>query len=213
MLKLSSKKRIPLLVHFGREYYPWQLFKLLEVWSGCREISKQAESLGLEFSNERWRMIADEWDLWKRCYTPSITSLSKDSLILDAGAGEGETVLFYYLLGFRNFHCVELDSTAFRTLKANVANFSGARFDLQNRKFQAEDVQGVEFAKIDVEGGEVELLHADLSSIREIVLETHGIEIERCLRGRLPEMTHQLNWSDSIKMWRWVKKNALMQHP
>jgi hypothetical protein len=160
-----------------------------------------ATDLGFHFTANIWLTITDEWPAWIKCYTPSLP-FGKDSLVLDAGAGEGETVLFFYMLGFRRFRCIELNPVKFRALEANTQFLRDARCELENRPFTASDVIGVDFAKIDVEGGETELLKVSPSELpKEIVLETHGREIGEALRHHLRDMTHSMNWGKEVDMW------------
>jgi hypothetical protein len=160
-----------------------------------------ATELGFHFTANVWLTIVHEWPAWIKCYTPAL-QFGKDALMLDAGAGEGETVLFFYMLGFRRFRCVELNSEKFRLLQANTQFLTDARCELENRPFAACDVVGVDFAKIDVEGGERELLKISLSELpREIVLETHGREMREAIRHHLRDMTHSMNWGRKVDVW------------
>jgi hypothetical protein len=131
------------------------------------------------------------------------------SLILDAGAGEGETVLFYHMLGFRNFRCVESDPVAFQRLRKNTANIPDSRFELICRPFQPQDVFDADFAKIDVDGGEIELLKVPIAMMpQEIRLEIHDLRVEREIRSHLPHMRQlptPTSWPDDVKMWSWRK--------
>jgi SAM-dependent methyltransferase len=206
-LTRSSRRGIPLVVQQGFEYYPWQILSLLKRWSTSRHISKS----GLRFTKQRWRIIGLEWESWKRCYAPSDFIL-KNSLILDAGAGEGETALFYYLAGFRRFRCVESDPRAFMILARNAQCLGDAEFDLRNHPFVAEDTVKVDFAKIDVEGGEIELLKVEPRLLpQEIAVETHGTDVQRALRRHLLGMRllGHMPWNkpDTL-MWRWKNRTA-----
>jgi SAM-dependent methyltransferase len=203
---LSSRKHIPLLKALGREYYPWQLRAAIRFWFTVRRIEKIAAKHQFVFSKRLLFWWAPEWTTWEKYYTPN-SKLTPNSLILDAGAGEGETILFFYIHGYRNFRCVELDQSAFRVLQQNVAKLTDASFDLRNKTFGPDDLAGVVFAKVDVEGGEVALLHlarVDLPS--EIVVETHNAAIEEQFRQHLPEIRCLTTvWGKDCKLWNWVK--------
>jgi hypothetical protein len=207
-LGLSSRRRIPIITEYGREYYPWQLADLLTIWSKLRRISRQIKKYGLAFSACHWQTILVEWAIWDRCYRPTISLPLEKCLVLDAGAGEGETVLFYYLLGFRNFRCIESDRTAFSALARNCRSLSDAKFDLRNQRFQGEDALAVDFAKIDVEGGEIELIKVPPNLLpKEIVIETHGRKIETVVRKHLSGMKHQMTLiqePEAVILWRWL---------
>jgi SAM-dependent methyltransferase len=205
-LGLSSKKRIPILITSDREYYPWEIPGFLRWKLRIRRIATMVHSLGFKFSYERMQMLDDELEVWKRCYVPSLFDASDDPLILDAGAGEGETVMFYYLLGFRRFRCVEPNRLAFELLKGNVAKLGNTEIHLFNRRFSAHDVYGVDFAKIDVEGGEVELIEADKRNLpREIVVETHSLAVQKLLLESF-KLEHLMDWNtrNNLRIWRWV---------
>jgi hypothetical protein len=163
-------------------------------------------NLGFEFSYERMYLLDVELESWKRYYLPSKFVPSDDPLILDAGAGEGETVMFYYLLGFRRFRCVESDKLAFKRLSRNVAKLRDAKVHLFNRRFLAHDVHGVDFAKIDVEGGEVQLIEADKRKLpTEIVVETHSLAVQKLLLESF-KLEHLMDYNtlNNVRIWRWV---------
>ena len=150
-------------------------------------------------------MLEMELESWKRCYVPSLFEASDGPLILDAGAGEGETLMFYYLLGFRRFRCVEPDKDCFKRLISNAAKLVDAEVHLFNRRFRTDDVYDVDFAKIDVEGGEIELLQADKQKLpREIVVETHGLDVQKLLLESF-KLEHLMDRSwFNVKIWRWI---------
>lgn len=215
-LGLSKRKRIPLIVlsvpgNAKSEYYIWQIrkyFRELRLLQRRSDIMRYASDLGFHFTTNIWLNIAKEWSAWLKCYTPSLP-FGKDAFMLDAGAGEGETLVFFYKLGFRRFRCVELDPVKFRVLETNTLSLRDAHCELHNRPFMPCDMLGVDFAKIDVEGGETELLKVPLSELpREIVLETHGREVAEALRHHLGNMTHSMNWSKEVEtdMWRFLNE-------
>jgi len=189
------------------EYYLWQMGKYLHelrLLQRRSDIMAYASDLGLHFTANIWHWISVEWPIWIKCYTPSV-HLTKDSLVLDAGAGEGETLLFFYKLGLRRFRCIELDPAKFRVLENNAHSLPEATCELENRAFAAHDAIGVDFAKVDVEGGEMELLKVRPSELpNEIVLETHSPEIAEALKRHLGGMTYSMNWERGVDMWRFL---------
>jgi hypothetical protein len=208
-LRLSSKKRIPLLVISDREYYPWQIPDYMRLH---KQIARMVHSLGFEFSHGRIQMLHRELKSWRKCYVPLLFEPSDDPLILDAGAGEGETIMFYYLLGFRRFRCVELNKLFFKRLNSNVAKLGDADVHSFNRGFAAHDVYGVDFAKIDVEGGEAKLIEADNRKLpKEIVVETHSLAVQKLLPQSFNlEYLMELGTSSAhhcTRIWRWVNPN------
>jgi SAM-dependent methyltransferase len=101
-----------------------------------------------------------DWRNWCKYYLPP-TSLRRDDLILDAGAGEGETLFFYYRLGFRNFRAVEPDKQMIRLLSQNITKMPGIHVEIINDCLKPEHLVHVSFAKVDCEGGEKELFGLD----------------------------------------------------
>lgn len=191
-LKFSARFHIPVLVAFGREFYPWQLGDalgsvLMEI-KLVRFYRKQLRSVS--FTTERWSMIRREFEsVWKKHYLPS-THLRKTALILDAGAGEGETILFFASHGLRNIRAIEPDPQAYERM---ISNSAGLKVTGYNRSFQLDDIFGVDFAKIDVEGGEVELLQ--LNSLPcEIVAEIHGVSLFEEFKSKFGRQM-RLEWS------------------
>lgn len=194
-LKFSKRFHIPLLVACGREFYPWQLgeslraalaeFKLVTFYH------KQLRTVS--FSPERWDMIRREFEgVWKKHYLPA-RPLGKGALILDAGAGEGETILFFASHGFYNFRAIEPDPKAYERM---ISNSLGLRVTGYNRLFRLEDVFGVDFAKVDIEGGERELLQ--LTGLPcEIVVEIHGANLLEEFKDKFRNQV-QVEWSAQL---------------
>jgi len=190
-----------------REYYPWQLLGAVSFWLAIRRLRRIATKHDFILTDDRVMWLAPEWEEWKKFYTPSL-KLSSDSLILDAGAGEGETILLLYLRGFRNFRCVESDASAFNLLQRNVGRLPDASFDLRNKMFGIEDLNGVAFAKIDIEGGEIELLKLEKKNFpAEIVVEIHNPTIEKQFLEHLPRIRCLAKGSvPNCNLWSWVKQ-------
>jgi predicted methyltransferase len=88
----------------------------------------------------------------------SLFLLGKNETVLDLGAGEGETAMFYLLHGARRMICVECDKRKFKVLKENrrrmLKLFPKAKIQLIFAR--------VDKVKSDIEGGE-----------ENMVIETH----------------------------------------
>lgn len=157
---------MPVFRFGGREFYAWDLIQIVKSLVIKRKFDAAT------FSDGTWRLILDEYGVWERRYLPS-APIPKSALILDAGAGEGETILFFAQHGFRNFRAVELDQQKFFKLSENVKNWN---VEGLNRPFRLEDLEGIHYAKIDIEGGEEVLLQ--LTEVPcEMVVEVHGLKL------------------------------------
>jgi tRNA G37 N-methylase Trm5 len=121
-----------------------------------------------------------EWKQWEKYYLPEFSLEGKT--VLDVGAGCGETAYFYFLHGARRVIAVEIDPVQVELLKRNADlngwSQKGYQLDIIPRAFEVEDLrrEKFDFAKIDIEGGEVDLLKLDEISFH-LVMEAHGIEL------------------------------------
>jgi hypothetical protein len=82
--------------------------------------------------------------------------------------------------------------------------------ELFNRPFQSGDVYGVDFAKIDIEGGEVELLNVPAEMLpSQVVMETHASNMRKRMQEHLPDMKllHQYTVEPETIVWRWLRKH------
>lgn len=193
-IALSSKRRLPIVRAFRREYYlsDPMLFRDLVHYLRLRLLY-----IGANFSEERWLMLCKEHELWSKLYLPK-GHLNRDAVILDAGAGEGETILFYSRRGFRNFIAIEADANACDRLKRNTRHLNVA---LHMRKFRKEDLLlGADFAKIDVEGGEEELLSLDSEPPCEMVLEIHNDQLLHRFKKKWPRIQVEYSFEPYLGM-------------
>lgn len=119
-------------------------------------VPKGWEHDGMRFAFETG---PDEFKEWEEWYLPP-ASVPKNALILDVGARDGDTALFYAQHGYTNMRLVEANPIHFDGLGKNAALLAsrfGARFDIVCRPFQKEDLEGVAFAKFDCEGCEYDI--------------------------------------------------------
>jgi len=136
------------------------------------------------FSELTWYLLWCEHDqYWKRYYVPS-DQVRRGGLILDAGAGEGETILLLSRFGFRNFVAIEPDTRKHERLARNTAHLN---VRIEKRNLIPEDLTGVYFAKIDVDGGEECLLSLEQPPC-ELVLEIHADDLLRRFLSKWPEL-------------------------
>jgi SAM-dependent methyltransferase len=115
-------------------------------------------------------MYINEYDEWLTYYLPIPV---KDLVVLDVGAGEGETARFYLEHGARKVICIEPDTPSFKLLEKNAA---GKPIMCLNKKFELTDLKmDFDFMKMDIEGYEETLLSASLK--QPCVIEVHGLQL------------------------------------
>lgn len=109
---------------------------------------------------------------WPLHYEPPV-NLSKDSLILDVGARDGDSAVWFFEQGFRNFRLVEPNATYYRKLNHNVSLLRkrGAAVELHLEPFNSNQLRSVAFAKFDCEGCEHEVNLMELGF--PVVAEVH----------------------------------------
>lgn len=121
-----------------------------------------------------------EWKQWEKYYLPKFNLEGKT--VLDVGAGCGETAYFYFLHGVKRIIAIEIDPVEVELLKrnANSSDWNNQRRQLSiiSRAFELEDLmrEKFDFVKIDIEGGEADLLKLDEINF-PLVLEAHGKEL------------------------------------
>jgi tRNA G37 N-methylase Trm5 len=125
--------------------------------------------------------IICEWNQWEEHYLPQFSLDGKT--VLDVGAGCGETAYFYFQHGATIVIAIEMDPVQLELLKKNAQlngwNNDTRQFKIIPRAFQLEDLrrEKFDFAKIDIEGGEADLLKLDRIDF-PLVLEAHGKEMQ-----------------------------------
>lgn len=97
------------------------------------------------FSSNRKNMIAIELGDWHKHYLP----IKSGGTVLDVGAGEGETMIFYLLHGAKRIICIEADKKKSRYLAYN-AKIAEKEFDAHIIAVSA----WLDNIKIDIDGGE-----------------------------------------------------------
>ena len=128
----------------------------------------------LVMSRDRAGMMLYEWGTWMRYYVPRGFDLHGKT-VLDVGAGEGETVELYRLLGAKRFICVEPDPQRAGRLRDNSAR-NGWGVEVYEEPFSLKFLEReFDFMKMDCEGCERILLETRVAF--PCVLETHGSSI------------------------------------
>ena len=149
--------------------YP--LSRTINEWVTTRRWRASLEESGWHFSVFREGMILRETQDWSQHYLPISV---QGKVILDVGAGEGETAKFFLDHGAAKVICIEPCPEAFLFLKENaVPN----RLVPLNKFFEISDLstQSIDFLKMDIEGYEESLLETELAC--PAVIEVHGLQL------------------------------------
>jgi hypothetical protein len=202
MMKFSKNKHIPLFTLGKREFYPWQLRSFFD----CKHTTSWLlKEYGLRFW-EHTTIIDAEWASWNLCYHPP-AGVDRNALILDAGAGEGETAFFYCYNGFRNIRVVESDKKKIPLLNKNVKALEKrfqVNIEVKGEPFASVHLKDVQFMKMDIEGAESAFL--DLRSVSfPFVIETHGQEMRKKLLdwyGDRAELKQTWNSENNVEIWQ-----------
>jgi tRNA G37 N-methylase Trm5 len=121
-----------------------------------------------------------EYPLWKKTYLPKDLSSIRGKTVLDAGAGAGETALFYFNYGAKKVIGVESSPVVAKLFEQNAKRNNwnvevyAEPFSLKHLGLQ------FDFAKIDVEGAESQLLELDRISF-PCVVEAHSQQLKEDL--------------------------------
>lgn len=118
--------------------------------------------------------IIAEWYVWKKYYLPNFSL--KGKIVLDVGAGCGETAHFYFLHGAKKVFAIEPDAGATRLLEKN-ASANGWKIEIIHDSFRLEHLRlPHDYMKMDIEGFEVILLKFQ-SCLKPCVIEVHNQEL------------------------------------
>lgn len=191
---ISPKRHVPALYIGSRGLFPheyvriaWQMrdWKLQRTGADCYKVRHRSDSL--QVTRARATSIICEWKQWEKYYLPEFSLEGKT--VFDIGAGCGETAYFYFLHGAKRVIAVEMDPVQVELLKSNAElncwNNGTREFRIIPRAFELEDLERekFDFAKIDIEGGEANLLKLDTIGF-PVVLEVHGTELRKQLVQR-----------------------------
>lgn len=188
-LGFSRKRHVPALYIGGRGLFPWEYPTIawrMREWKLERKgpdsyVVINGEEKLLLTRNQAGAIVC-EWKDWIRFYLPHFSL--KEKTVLDVGAGCGETAYFYFQHGAEKIIAIEMDELQVSLLKKN-AEVNKWNIKLIPRAFEIEDLRREKFdlAKIDIEGGERELLKLDKIDF-PLVLEAHGTYMRDVLTKR-----------------------------
>ena len=127
---------------------------------------------GWLFSPYRFNMILKQTPEWQRHYLHFSVC---QKVVLDVGAGEGETARLFLQFGAKRVICIEPEESAFRWLKNNAATHRDL-LEIYQKQFTLADLQRpFEILKMDTEGYEECLLGIKLKI--PAVVEVHGLPL------------------------------------
>jgi hypothetical protein len=125
----------------------------------------------LVMSRDRAGMMLYEWKTYTTCYAPRGFDFHGKT-VLDVGAGEGETLELYRLMGAKRFICVEPDPLRAARLRENSSR-NGWDAEIHEEPFSPKFLEReFDFMKMDCEGCERILIGTPMAF--PCVLETHG---------------------------------------
>jgi tRNA G46 methylase TrmB len=144
-----------------------------------------------ELKKERWvlseprvDLIAKESSSWERYYLPVSV---KDKVVVDVGAGEGETAWFFLKHGAKRVICIEANQKAFRNLLRNAFEHNNITAILKRFSLPDLKIFPCDFLKVDIEGYEECLLNVQLAF--PAVIEVHGLQ----LRDKFSEKGYRID--------------------
>jgi ribosomal protein L11 methylase PrmA len=125
----------------------------------------------------RYNMTINEMGLWERIYAP--ISL-KGKIVLDVGAGMGESAAFYFSKGAEKIVAIEPNPQDLKLLRINATR-NAWNVDSIHDVFRLDQLSiPHDFAKIDCEGGEEILLEYN-GRLGPCVIESHTRDLTRKL--------------------------------
>lgn len=136
-----------------------------------------------QFSPKRLALLMRELSVYRMFYLPIPV---RGKVVLDVGAGEGETALFYLANGAKHVVCVEANMESCKILRLNSV---GKPVTVVCGPFKTEMLKEFkhDFLKMDIEGYEECLLEADLPA--PAMVEVHGLQ----LRDKFMEKGYTFN--------------------
>jgi hypothetical protein len=142
------------------------------------------------FSKSKVVLIANESASWERHYLPVSV---KDKVVLDVGAGEGETARFFLDHGAAKIICIEPEPIAAKTLEVNAFNHPG-KIQIYPKFFELKDLSMKhDFMKMDIEGYEESLLGGKKLAT-PAVIEVHGLQ----LRDKFKKQNYRIDNTPNV---------------
>lgn len=190
---LSNRRNLPVWMILGKKFKPWNVKDVFRIARMFREQDGHyfTNVFGFEIELlERWAMmLGAELPVWNWAYLPPPSC--RNGVILDVGAGCGESAAFYIHQGAQKVIAIEPDMQAFELLVKNVRK-NNLNVECINDELKVEHLYKVhDFAKIDAEGGESKLAEFG-GELKDCVVEVHSNEIynELARKFRLSEICY-----------------------
>ena len=143
-----SRRKVPIVVcedaHGLVKFLPWD-------FASSMALRLRLRLQGFQTSP---RMLK-AWKEFKREYSPP-PSVPKDALLVDVGARDGDSAIYFFLLGYHNLRLVEPDPDTWGRLVHNADELSrrGCDVEVFMEPFRTEHLNGAAFVKFDCEGCE-----------------------------------------------------------
>ncbi|MDG6996328.1 MAG: methyltransferase domain-containing protein [Nitrososphaerota archaeon] len=179
----SRKRGLPVFVFQNRTYAFWQIARFLKILRRARAIKRKeisenlcsANLFGYDLLLDKLHadIALDESFNFAKWYTPINL---EGSIVLDVGAGNLETAVMFLQKGARKVIAIDSDPGACEISRKNVARL-GINVEVICSEFNLDHLKiPHSFLKMDIEGGERELLKVEQLP-RPLVVEVHGKEL------------------------------------
>lgn len=146
-------------------------------------------------SSYRQNLMLNEYSDWQKHYLPIDM---KDKTVLDVGAGEGETALFYLQHGAKRVIAVEASKECYGNLLLNskLHHIIPAiePFDLSHLY-----AFNFDFMKMDIEGYEEILLTTELK--KPAVIEVHGLQLRDKFKAQGYQIGLKEGYEEPFSQW------------
>ena len=188
---MSKHRHIPYIAIHEAEFWPHEFIGLMWTARNWKLLEDTDESSVLKINGSTIKLLSgyrqmflSEYGKWKKWYLPPDHGKGiLGQVVLDVGAGCGESAYFFLKNGASKVICIEPDKKVFEILCEN-SKVNGWNVELLNEYFSLPRISGsYDFLKMDCEGCEEQLL--SLNSIEKpSVIEVHNKKLSEELRKK-----------------------------